>query len=169
MWDFIFFFQVALENTKICVQLSIFKTDQAFPDTLPWICGIFPQNSHLCGRDVFSCLKNTPWHTVRLLLHSVFWAFILKIKCPPKESSNHQKSSRISAAVHVTLPSLGLVLSPSRRAGSMCTPGEAQELWWGDDCGLLAGLEGTKDRCGLSSHPKPERMFCGEQLHSHAK
>lgn len=57
---FNFFFQVALENTKICVQLSIFKTDQAFPDTLPWICGIFPQNSHLCGRDVFSCLKNIP-------------------------------------------------------------------------------------------------------------
>lgn len=60
MWDLIFFFQVAPENSQICVQLSIFKTHQAFPDILlPGLCRIFPQNLHLCGREVFSCLKNT--------------------------------------------------------------------------------------------------------------
>lgn len=62
---FFFFFRVAPENPKICVQLPMFKTDQVFPDSLlTWVCGIL----HICvGGKCFPALKtHTPWHIVRL-------------------------------------------------------------------------------------------------------
>lgn len=169
MWG-LNFFQVAPENSKICVQLSIFKTDQAFPDTLlPGICGIFPQNSHLCGREVFSCLKNT--HSDTLLdFYSFLCSGLLFSRSETflKRAVINQKRSRISAQAVVTLPSLGLVLPPARGPGSSSAPGRA--LGWGrleagvggvGDCGLHVGLEGlgTKDRCGLSSREPGENVL----------
>lgn len=55
---FNFLFQVAPEHSQICVQSSIFKTQQAFPDILfPGLRGISPR-THICvGGKYFPALK----------------------------------------------------------------------------------------------------------------
>lgn len=73
----------------------------------------------------------------------------------------------------VTLPSLGLVLSPASGTGSRSAPGRA--LGWGCVRGWRPAVctearEAWGPRTDVASAAlSQERMFCGQQLHSHAK
>lgn len=88
----------------------------------------------------------------------MFWAFILKIKYLPKESSN-QKRSTIYAAGRCNT-ALFRVSSLSRQRNW-----QQERPWESPGLGVCAGVEacglhggprglGTKDRCGFSS-PEP--------------